>query len=131
MRDGVQCSSKVGMVSEYAPQPLRLAAWCINDSSTIQHEFLHAVGVYHTHTRSDRDEYVTIHWDNIKYRFFRDFCKRSNSLTFKTKYEPRSIMHYSWNAVALDPLEPTISLKVLVISHEEQFLMLYLSHVVI
>ena len=106
------CSSLVGMVSEYVPQPLFLADWCINDISSIQHEFLHAVGVYHTHTRSDRDEYITIHWDNIPSIAFKNFCKESNSLNFNTKYEPRSIMHYHWNAAALDSFEPTISLKV-------------------
>ena len=110
------CNSLVGMVSEYTPQTLFLAGYCINDISSIQHEFLHAVGVYHTHSRSDRDEYVTIHWDNIPHWSYNNFCKESFSLNFKTKYEPRSFMHYRWNAVPLDSLKPTISLKVHVTS---------------
>ena len=33
---------------------------------TIEHEFLHAIGVHHTQTRSDRDSYVKILWDRIQ-----------------------------------------------------------------
>ena len=93
------------------PQILNLSNDCFYYG--IQHEFLHAVGVYHTQSRSDRDEYVTIHWDNIPEDYHINFCKESTSLNFNTKYEPRSFMHYFWNAAAIDHYEPTISLKVI------------------
>ena len=32
----------------------------------IEHEFLHAIGVHYTQTRSDRDSYVKILWDRIQ-----------------------------------------------------------------
>lgn len=30
------------------------------------HEFLHALGVHHEHMRPDRNDYVTIIWENIQ-----------------------------------------------------------------
>ena len=107
------CNSNVGMLpwNDSQPQILNLSNDCFYYG--IQHEFLHAVGVYHTQMRSDRDEYVTIHWDNIPEDYHINFCKESTSLNFNTKYEPRSFMHYFWNAAAIDHYEPTISLKVI------------------
>lgn len=32
---------------------------------TVQHELLHGVAFYHTHTRADREEHVFINWENI------------------------------------------------------------------
>ena len=107
------CNSNVGMLpwNDSQPQILNLSNDCFYYG--IQHEFLHAVGVYHTHSRTDRDKHVTIHWDNIPEDVYEDFCKESSSLNFKTKYEPRSLMHYVWNAGAINDSEPTISLKVI------------------
>ena len=33
---------------------------------TVQHETLHALGTHHEQVRTDRDQYVTIHEDNIE-----------------------------------------------------------------
>ena len=43
-------------------QDLSLSATA--QGATIEHKFLHAIGV--EHTRSDRDSYVMILWDNIQ-----------------------------------------------------------------
>ena len=37
--------------------------------ATIMHEFTHALGVKHTQARNDRDDHVTIMWDNIRLVF--------------------------------------------------------------
>ena len=39
---------------------------CVTRHGTIMHEFLHAFGFYHEHTRGDRDDYVYVNFDNIQ-----------------------------------------------------------------
>jgi len=33
--------------------------------STVQHEIMHALGIYHEQSRTDRDDYVTIELQNV------------------------------------------------------------------
>ena len=47
------------------PQRLSLADGCFRHG-TIMHEFLHALGFYHEHTRADRDKFVFVNFDNIE-----------------------------------------------------------------
>ncbi|XP_020506041.2 meprin A subunit beta-like [Labrus bergylta] len=62
----------------------------------VEHEFLHALGLYHEQSRYDRDDYVTIIWKNIKDGYQGNFRKISQSLrtTFNTPYDYLSVMHY-------------------------------------
>lgn len=46
-------------------QLVSLSAFGCLDRGIIQHELLHALGFYHEHTRSDRDQYVRINWENV------------------------------------------------------------------
>lgn len=61
---------------------------------------MHALGVFHEHTRPDRDRYVTIHYQNMQLVNFGNFVKRS-SLQVKlprSRWDWYSIMLYEPNA---------------------------------
>lgn len=45
-------------------QNLSIGSGC-DHKAIIEHELLHALGFYHEQSRTDRDDYVTIHWDEI------------------------------------------------------------------
>ena len=62
--DQYRCSSYVGNIGIGA-QDLSLGKGCLN-LAAIKHELMHAIGFYHEQSRTDRDDYVTIHYDNIQ-----------------------------------------------------------------
>jgi hypothetical protein len=64
---------------------------------TIAHEILHAAGMWHEHSRNDRDAYVRILWDNIKEKKW-NFDKHSFNGTDVGSYDYGSIMHYKRTA---------------------------------
>ena len=94
-RKGSGCSSSVGMIG--GRQNINLADGC-STGSTI-HEIGHAVGLWHEQSRADRDDWITIQWQNIqsgKEHNFQTYVQRgrdgdeyTNSLDFG------SIMMYS------------------------------------
>jgi len=64
--------------------------------AVIEHEFMHAIGVMHTHSRPDRDKYVTIIEENIEANETYNFekLKRDEYDTFELPYDYLSVMHY-------------------------------------
>ncbi|XP_062400174.1 hatching enzyme 1.2-like [Sardina pilchardus] len=63
----------------------------------VQHELLHALGFHHEQTRSDRDKYVKINFENIREGFSNNFAKH-NTNNLNTAYDYGSVMHYGRKA---------------------------------
>ncbi|XP_058468904.1 low choriolytic enzyme-like [Solea solea] len=101
------CSSLLGYTGD--KQVLSLQRYgCINNG-IIQHEMLHALGFYHEHTRSDRDQYIRINWENINKYFVYNFRKMDTD-NLNTPYDYSSVMHYGRTAFGMqrkETLTPT------------------------
>jgi Astacin (Peptidase family M12A) len=93
---------------------------------------MHALGFFHEQSRTDRDNYITIIWENIKegaqsskkLKILRlaspnicyNFILAGQEDQFQTyrgdhldyPYDYNSIMHYGWNAFSVDKHRPTI-----------------------
>ncbi|KAK5935837.1 hypothetical protein CgunFtcFv8_021156 [Champsocephalus gunnari] len=67
---------------------------------TVQHEINHALGFHHEQTRSDRDSYVRINWQNINPQMAYNF-KRHDTNNLNTPYDYSSIMHYGRTAFSI------------------------------
>lgn len=39
---------------------------CLGGEGRAIHEMMHAIGIFHEQSRSDRDRFVKIHWDNVR-----------------------------------------------------------------
>ncbi|KAI2655270.1 Meprin A subunit beta [Labeo rohita] len=88
------CGSYVGRVFAGA-QPLSIGDGC-GLKSIVEHEFLHALGFFHEQSRYDRDDYVTINYENVVPGYEGSFNKVSEdvSTTGGTPYDYYSVMHY-------------------------------------
>ncbi|KAM9840766.1 low choriolytic enzyme-like [Aulostomus maculatus] len=89
------CFSLMGSVGD--KQLLSLQRYACTSHGIIQHELLHALGFYHEHTRSDRDKYVRINWENIHQYYLYNFEKRDTN-NLRTPYDYNSVMHYGRTA---------------------------------
>ena len=98
VRRGDGCSSVVGYqggIGKY--QDLSLGSKCWLDPGTIEHEFLHALGMFHTQNRFDRDKFIEIIWQNViggegNTNFWKHSPIEANY--FGLPYDYLSVMHY-------------------------------------
>lgn len=75
------------------------------------HEIGHALGLWHEHSRPDRNEYITIRWDNIEPLRYKNFARSSVDAidSLGTPYDIGSIMHYG--ATSFGRRDPHTGLK--------------------
>ncbi|KAL3099442.1 hypothetical protein niasHS_002897 [Heterodera schachtii] len=103
------CYSLVGKVG--GKQPVSLGDGCMSKGIII-HELMHAVGFFHEQSRTDRDNYVNIKWDNIDQNLRDQFDKYSQNMIdfLGTQYDFGSVMHYGPYAFTKNG-KPTIQPK--------------------
>ncbi|XP_051959957.1 hatching enzyme 1.2-like [Xyrauchen texanus] len=102
----VGCWSSVGRTGGKQQVSLSVSG-CVNHG-IIEHELLHSLGFYHEHTRSDRDQYVRINWENIPQASANNFEKKDTN-NLNTPYDYTSIMHYGRTAFAIQYGKESIS----------------------
>ncbi|XP_036343341.1 seminal metalloprotease 1-like, partial [Rhagoletis pomonella] len=79
---------------------------------TILHEFMHALGFYHQQSDSDRDSYVTVHYENITPGKEFNFVKYSRTIVtdFNVGYDYDSCLHYRSRAFSANGKDTIIPL---------------------
>ena len=72
------------------------AFWWRQDEWMPAHELGHVIGFFHEHERWDRDQFVTIHYENIKPGRAGDYdwIAKTNWMVSSLPYDYQSIMHY-------------------------------------
>jgi len=93
-KDGRGCSSNVGRRG--GEQPIHLGYYC-KRIGTVMHEMMHALGIIHEQSRSDRDKFIKVKFENIKKKNVFNFRKYNylKSANMDIPYNYWSIMQYS------------------------------------
>lgn len=94
IRQASGCSSYVGKIggAQYLTLQHTSTGSCLY-KGTIVHELCHAIGQWHEQSRPDRDNYVTVNYENIISGYEYNFNTQSGGY-FGTSYNQLSTMHY-------------------------------------
>ncbi|XP_077297361.1 hatching enzyme 1.2 [Arctopsyche grandis] len=86
---------------------------CLGNEGRAIHEIMHALGIFHEQSRSDRDRFVKIHKENIVPEYRSNFEKQSlENTTYTFEYDFDSIMHYGTDYFTKAKGKPTITTKI-------------------
>lgn len=88
------CNATIGRRGGRQSMNISLACW----PNEIAHEFLHVAGIWHEHSRADRDQFVEILWENIRPGEEHNFENRGEVGRSLGRYDYQSIMHYATTA---------------------------------
>ncbi|KAI1289139.1 Astacin-like metalloprotease toxin 1 [Halotydeus destructor] len=106
---GSGCHSHVGRKGGL--QKLSLAKGCLK-TGTILHELMHAIGFYHMHCRTDREQYLTVHYENIRKGSESNFrILKSDQNRVFTKFDFESIMMYGPRTFSKNKKSPTLEAR--------------------
>ncbi|KAB1261381.1 Meprin A subunit alpha [Camelus dromedarius] len=105
------CWSEVGNL--HVGQNLSIGEGC-DYKAIIEHEILHALGFYHEQSRTDRDDYVNIWWDEILPGYQHNFNTYTDNIItdLNTPYDYESLMHYQPFSFNKNDSIPTITAKI-------------------
>jgi hypothetical protein len=98
------CSSYIGNV-RIGAQPVTVGSNC--STGNVIHEIGHAIGLYHEHTREDRNTFVKINFANIDSTKTHNFDQAISTSDDLGAYDYGSIMHYPAYAFSING-QPTI-----------------------
>ncbi|CAL4058827.1 unnamed protein product, partial [Meganyctiphanes norvegica] len=105
------CRSNVGHLVGHGQHTLSLKQddFCVSFGVLI-HELMHASGFWHEQTRIDRDNYITIHWENVEDKYIGLLGKDPNVHGIGLPYDYQSVMHYHGYAYSKNG-QPTMTAK--------------------
>lgn len=84
-------------------QNIYIVSW--DSRFIIAHELCHTLGFWHEQSRTDRDTFVRINWDNIQDNYDHNFFLEDESGTVGP-YDFDSLMHYGECAFSTNPVCP-------------------------
>lgn len=106
----ISCNSPIGRQGGAQLIRCPIGGAGVFTAGEVMHEIGHGVGFIHEHCRPDRDQRITINWDNIQPDFAFAFCPNIPDGQVIGDYDYGSIMHYGRQAFTgngLDTIVPT------------------------